>query len=1080
MGKKIIEETTKELPQHQTNQVKGDWKNRCPMSMRVKNFQNGFSHQDTLYHKAIKSHLCKPKVCEGSIMTPKTLTRSPNVAPPSTNELLIQAIDFINQYYKSFKVSKTEEHLARVNEVAREIDATGSYQLTTEELAFGAKQAWRNAPRCIGRIQWSNLQLFDARKCQTAKEMFERLCAHIKFATNEGNIRSAITVFPQRTDGQHDFRVWNSQLVRYAGYQMEDGSVVGDPANVEFTEICIQLGWTPKFGQFDVVPLVLQANGEDPELFEIPPELVLEVQMEHPHYDWFKELNLKWYALPAVTGMLLEIGGLEFPACPFNGWYTGAEIGTRNYCDRHRYNILERVGRRMGLETHKMSSLWMDEALVAVNIAVIHSFQKNKVTISDHHSISESFMQHMENEVRLRGGCPADWVWLVPPMSGSLTPVFHQEMINYILSPFFYYQTDPWVTHVWKDETKALKKRKIISFKALTKAVVFSQMLMQRALKNRVPCTILYATETGKSQSFAKKLQAILSCAFNPRLLCMEDYNVSELEKERLLLVVTSTFGNGDSPGNGESFMKELMNMKSLRNNIRYCVFGLGSRMYPHFCAFAHAVDARLSELGAKRVTSTGEGDELNGQDEAFSAWACTAFQAVCMEFGIEVQLSGHPSLTETWDPLKYRVQPDNSVFERIPALSAVHSKTVFPMKLKWRKNLHSSQSRRSTILVELETGEGKEVLNYAPGDHVGVFPENSPELVTGILKHLPNAPPTNQRLRLENLPDSSFGGAVWQTDERIPACSLIQALTYLLDITTPPSQGFLRKLSQMTKQQNDQQGLLALATDLKAYSDWKAFRRPNFLEVLDEFPSVELSAAFLLSQLPLLKPRLYSISSSPDLHPHELHLTVSVVSYRTQDGEGPLHHGVCSTWLNTLKEGEAVPCFIHGSSGFHLPADPTTPTILIGTGSGIAPFRSFWQQRFHDMNKTGQKWSPMMLVFGCRDPDTDHLYKEETSDMRRNGTLQSITTAYSRQPGQPKVYVQDVLKKQLSEEVWQVLHQSRGHLYVCGGMNMARDVAHTIQEILVGQMGITFTEAEEYLKNLKSEKRYHEDIFGA
>ncbi|XP_060753750.1 nitric oxide synthase 2b, inducible [Neoarius graeffei] len=1077
MGK-IIHDNMKELPVTQTK-VRENRISRCPMSVHMKNFQNGFSHQDTLYHQAVKSQVCKPKMCEGSIMTPKSLIRSSPVSPPSTNELLTQAIDFINQYYKSFKISKIDEHLARVNEVANEIDATGTYQLTPDELAFGAKQAWRNAPRCIGRIQWSNLQMFDARKCRTAKEMFQHLCSHIKFATNGGNIRSAITVFPQRTDGQHDFRVWNSQLVKYAGYQMEDGHVIGDPASVEFTEICVQLGWTPKYGSFDVLPLILQANGEDPELFEIPPELILEVEIEHPQYKWFKDLNLKWYALPAVANMLLEVGGLEFTACPFNGWYMGTEIGVRNFCDAHRYNILEKVGQLMGLDTHNLSSLWKDEALVAINVSVIHSYQKNKVTITDHHSVAESFMKHMETEVRLRGGCPADWVWLVPPMSGSLTSVFHQEMINYILSPFFYYQPDPWLTYVWKDETKGLKQRRKISYKALAKAVVFSQILMQSALKKRVRCTILYATETGKSQSFAKKLKSMLSSAFNPRLLCMEDYNVQDLKNERLMVIVTSTFGNGDPPGNGESFKKQLMNLRKLENNMRYCVFGLGSRMYPQFCAFAHAVDDKLAELGAKRVISIGEGDELNGQEDAFSAWACNMFKAACEEFGVKGQMSGSEHLTETWDALRHRVQPDSSTLDRISALSALHSKTVFPMKLKKRKNLQSAESRCSTLLVELEVDGGKEVLNYAAGDHVGVFPGNSQELVMGILKHIPNAPSTNQSVRLEYLPESSPGGEGWQTDSRIPACSLTKALTFLLDITTPPSQSFLRKLSQLTKKENDRQRLLELASDFKCYSKWKEFRTPNFLEILEEFPSLELSAAFLLSQLPLLKPRLYSVSSSPDLYPHELHLTVSVVNYRTQDGNGPLHHGVCSTWLNTLKEGQTVPCFVHGSSGFHLPSDPTTPTILIGAGSGIAPFRSFWQQRFHDMKKTGLQKSPMMLVFGCRSADRDHLYKEEMFDMKKNGTLKSIIPAYSRQAGYHKVYVQDVLRKQLSEEVWEALNQKSGHVYVCGSMNMARGVAHAIQEILVSHLGITLSQAGEYLEQLKAEKRYHEDIFG-
>uniref|UniRef100_A0A4W4F125 Nitric oxide synthase, inducible n=1 Tax=Electrophorus electricus TaxID=8005 RepID=A0A4W4F125_ELEEL len=858
--------------------------------------------------------------------------------------------------------------------------------------------------------------------------MFEYLCAHIKFATDGGNIRSTITVFPQRTDGQHDFRIWNSQLIRYAGYQMEDGTVIGDPVNVEFTEICTQLGWTPKYGSFDVLPLILEANGEDPELFEIPPELVLEVQMEHPRYEWFKELNLRWYALPAVANMLLEIGGLEFTACPFNGWYMSTEIGVRDFCDPQRYNIVERVGRCMGLETHRLSSLWKNEALVAINIAVIHSFQKNKVTIIDHHSATESFMHHMENEVRLRGGCPADWIWLVPPMSGSLTPVFHQEMISYILSPFFYYQ-------VSDERFIQTEKKKKITFDALAKAVVFSQMLMQRALLKRVPCTILYATETGKSQTFAKKLKSVLSCALNPRLLCMEDYNFAVLEKEHLLLVVTSTFGNGDSPGNGESFKKQLMGMKSLSTSIRlvqkdikrinsifrtrcmtnhfpphrYGVFGLGSCMYPHFCAFSRTVDAKLAELGAKCVTSTGEGDELNGQHSRLD---------VCKEFGIDCKLSGHQSLTENWDPLRHRVQFDSSVFEHIPGTP---------------KNLVTYNSNISQILhITLETVGGKQVLNYAPGDHVGVFPENSSELVTGILKHVTNAPHTNQSLRLENLPAFSFGGAVWQTDEHIPACTLTQALTYLLDINTPPSQGFLRKLSQMTKEQNDQQRLLALAS----------VAQTDFLQVLipAHLHRQVLTPAHLHRQV---------------LTPAHLHRQVLTPAHLHRQVLTPAH----------LHRQVLTPAHLHRHSHTCSPTQTGTHTC--------SPTQTFSHLLTYT-DRYSHLWSPMMLVFGCHDPDTDHLYKDQTSDMKTNGTLQSITTApkitshLQLRPLKTNVYVQHVLKKQLSKEVMQVLHQSHGHLYVCGGMNMAQDVAHTIQEILASELNITFTEAGEYLQKLK------------
>ncbi|XP_004685212.1 PREDICTED: nitric oxide synthase, inducible [Condylura cristata] len=1050
----------------------------CQHHVKIKNWGNGTSFQDTLYHKAKGDLACKSKTCLGAIMNPQSLVNRPRDKPTSPDELLPQAIEFVNQYYGSFKEAKIEEHLARVEAVTKEIETTGTYQLTGDELIYATKQAWRNAPRCIGRIQWSNLQVFDARNCSTAKEMFEHICRHMRYSTNNGNIRSAITVFPQRSDGKHDFRVWNAQLIRYAGYHMPDGTIRGDPASLEFTQLCIDLGWKPKYGRFDVVPLVLQANGQDPELFEIPPDLVLEVAMEHPKYEWFQELELKWYALPAVANMLLEVGGLEFPACPFNGWYMGTEIGVRDFCDVQRYNILEEVGRRMGLETHKLASLWKDRAVIEINVAVLHSFQKQNVTIMDHHSAAESFMKYMQNEYRTRGGCPADWVWLVPPISGSITPVFHQEMINYVLSPFYYYQVDAWKTHVWKDEKRRPQKREI-QLKVLVKAVLFASILMRKSMASRARATILFATETGKSETLARDLGALFSCAFNPKVLCMDEYQLDSLEKEQLLLVVTSTFGNGDSPGNGEKLKKSLFMLKKLTNKFRYAVFGLGSSMYPQFCAFAHDIDQKLSQLGASPLTLIGEGDELSGQEESFRSWAVQTFKAACETFDVRgknhIQIPKHYICNENWDPHQYRLMRDSQPLDLSKALSNMHAKNVFTMKLKSKKNLQSPKSSRTILLVELSC-ESSQGLSYLPGEHLGVFPGNQPALVQGILERVVDGPAPHQPVRLETLDES---GSYWVKDKRLPPCSLSQALTYLLDITTPPSQLLLRKLSQLATEEAERQKLEELCQPSE-YNKWKFTNSPTFLEVLEEFPSLKMTAGFLLSQLPLLKPRYYSISSSRDCTPTEIHLTVAVLTYHTQDGQGPLHHGVCSTWLNNLKPQDPVPCFVRSGSGFQLPEDPSRPCILIGPGTGIAPFRSFWQQRLYEAEHKGLRGGRMTLVFGCRRPDEDHLYREETLEMKQKGVLYEVHTAYSRLPGQPKVYVQDILRQKLADEVLRVVHEDQGHIYVCGDVRMARDVARALRQLVAAKLSLNEEQVEDYFFQLKSQKRYHEDIFGA
>uniref|UniRef100_A0A671R3Q4 nitric-oxide synthase (NADPH) n=1 Tax=Sinocyclocheilus anshuiensis TaxID=1608454 RepID=A0A671R3Q4_9TELE len=963
--------------------------------------------------------ICTEQVCIGSVMVPNQHSRKPDEVRRK-EELLPLATDFIDQYYTSIKRCGSKAHVDRQEEVKKEIETSGMYQLKDRELIYGAKHAWRNAARCVGRIQWSKLQVFDARDCTTAHGMFNYICNHIKYATNKGNLRSAITIFPQRTDGKHDFRVWNSQLIRYAGYKQPDGSILGDPASVELTEICIQQGWKAPKSHFDVLPLLLQANGNDPELFEIPDDLVLEVPIIHPKFEWFKELNLKWYGLPAVSNMLLEIGGLEFTACPFSGWYMGTEIGVRDFCDSSRYNILEEVATMMGLDTRKTSSLWKDQALVEINIAVLYSFQVSKVTIVDHHSATESFIKHMENEYRVRGGCPGDWVWIVPPMSGSITPVFHQEMLNYRLTPSFEYQPDPWNTHVWKGMNGTPTKKRAIGFKKLAKAVKFSAKLMGQAMAKRVKATILFATETGKSQDYAKTLCEIFKHAFDAKVMSMDEYDTVDLEHETLVLVVTSTVFN------------------TLFLPCRFSVFGLGSRAYPHFCAFAHAVDTLFEELGGERILRMGEGDELCGQEESFKTWAKKVFKHV---------------LTVDWFLCPHS------------ALYSIHKKKVYGAKFLMRQNLQSARSNRLTIFVRLDANN-HESLKYLPGDHLGVFPGNNEVLVTTLIEKLEDAPPVNQIVKVDSL---SSAGVIsnWTDESRIPPCTIYQAFKYFLDITTPPSPLLLQQFAPLATNEKQRKRLEVLSKGLQEYEEWKWYNNPTIVEVLEEFPSLQIPSTLLLTQLPLLQPRYYSISSSPDLHPGEIHLTVAVVSYRPRDGEGPVHHGVCSSWLNSL-EGDAVPCFVRGAPSFRMPKDSQVPCILIGPGTGIAPFRSFWQQRLYDIENKGIKACPIILVFGCRQSQIDHIYKEETIQAKNKEVFKELYTAYSREPGRPKKYVQDVLREQLSETVYKYLREGGGHIYVCGDVTMAGDVLKTVQQIFKLHGNMSLEDAGFYISKLR------------
>ncbi|GAA4872524.1 nitric oxide synthase oxygenase [Kitasatospora terrestris] len=358
--------------------------------------------------------------------------------------LVAEAAAFVRQFHE--ETPAAGDPLPRLREVIAEIERTGTYRHTVEELAFGARIAWRNSARCIGRLYWRSLVVRDLRHVTGPEEMAQECFTHLRTATNGGRIRPVVSVFAPDAPGRPAPRILNSQLVRYAGYLDEDGVRTGDPAGERLASLARSLEWKSGEGRFDVLPLLIQPGpGAEPRWFEVPDDAVLEVDLRHPEHGWFAELGLRWYAVPAISDMTLEIGGVRYPAAPFNGWYMGTEIGARNLADADRYAMLHEVGRRLGLDTSSERTLWRDRALVELNVAVLHSFQEAGVTMADHHTESERFLRHIAQEERLGRPTPADWSWIVPPVSGGLTPVYHRyyDPVDPDLRPAFLTR-EPW------------------------------------------------------------------------------------------------------------------------------------------------------------------------------------------------------------------------------------------------------------------------------------------------------------------------------------------------------------------------------------------------------------------------------------------------------------------------------------------------------------------------------------------------------------------------------------------------------------------------------------------------------------
>lgn len=276
---------------------------------------------------------------------------------------------------------------ARLADVRAAVAETGTYRHTAGELAYGARVALRDSGWCTSGVPWRQLKVRDLRGLRNAAAVAAECVAHLRHAMAGGQVRPLVTVFAPDTPAAPGPRVWNDQLVRYAGHRAA-GGVLGDRRYTGFTEAVVTMGWRPpaRPGRFDVLPLVVETAHEGPRLFDVPAEAAVEVALHHPDLPWFAELGLRWPAVPVVANMALTIGGVRYPAAPVNSWHVGTEIGTRGLADEAAYGVAREVAARLRLDTSTERTLWRDRATVELNRAVLHSFDTAGVTVTDHYA----------------------------------------------------------------------------------------------------------------------------------------------------------------------------------------------------------------------------------------------------------------------------------------------------------------------------------------------------------------------------------------------------------------------------------------------------------------------------------------------------------------------------------------------------------------------------------------------------------------------------------------------------------------------------------------------------------------------
>lgn len=531
--------------------------------------------------------------------------------------------------------------------------------------------------------------------------------------------------------------------------------------------------------------------------------------------------------------------------------------------------------------------------------------------------------------------------------------------------------------------------------------------------------TVLFATETGNSRRVAEALVTALSSeGFTARAVDARDFKISQFKKERRVIVVAATHGLGDAPDGSEDFFASLASNRAPRlEHMEFAVLGLGDSSYDDFCQVGIDTDLRLEALGAKRILPRVDSDL--DYDLTAKTWSQQVVEHVVAAKAATPkaapQLRAVPTRTPTYSPS----QP-------------------YTASVLTNQRITGRDSSKTVQHIELSL-EGSE-LRYTPGDALGVITPNPPETVETLLETLGTSGSEPVTLGNDTL-------------------TLSEALSTRLDITAS-HRSFAEHYAR-TAQHSE----LAAMLQTPGKANREFFYAHQIVDLLRNFPG-DLSPQQLVEGLRSRQPRLYSIASSLDANPEEVHLTVAQVRYQAFD---QMRYGSVSTALAT--ELESVPVYIEPNPHFRLPENADTPIVMIGPGTGIAPFRAFLEHRA-EHGARGASW----LFFGDRTMRHDFLYQLELQRRLRDGTLSRLDVAFSRDQAE-KIYVQQRLRERATElYAWL---QEGAHVYVCGDADrMAPDVHRAMQEIVAHEGGMTSEDAENYLRELKRDNRYQRDVY--
>ncbi|KAK0509489.1 hypothetical protein JMJ35_007883 [Cladonia borealis] len=1052
---------------HPGNNVEGIKK--CP-------FMNAEHQRIKEKHRTLASTGCSKDFCQAGRAIH---TDEPRVGENRSLEIVCQeAAEFLRDLYDEGFFHSEAQFEARLQEVHAEIlyGATGGiareHKLPTrlggnwtqshDELEFGIRRAWRNARKCIARNHAKELKLCDLRSMTTSVDMAKELGPMI----------------------------WDNQILDFAGYKMDDGTVLGDLANVDLTTAIMELGWTPPQtrGPQDLLPLVTMAEGDKPAMMEIPAPLSNLVNISHPQFPSFAALNLKWKAAPALTRLGFDIGGVQYTAAPFIGWFMDAKIGVRDLADTFRYNVLPDIVQAIGLANGKLQDgvdsiedlpeyeqlAMLSRAQSELNYAVQWSFNQTSDTMTDSLTASKKWCK-FDDEFKEKNGyrLPADPYWLAPPQ-GSIIPVWHRGGAPN-------YQPKPMISKHVQDPVKAWRRErhmwqlvpeppKLMTFSQT--AAAFPRLVEKKmaevpvteiedssdddsdaisltsTLSEQKTIAIYFCSAGTIAEKLAKRLhkriealvKVSLNVALQPRVECLNKLKATDMTADKIFLLVVSSTGKGEVPPNGSGFLR-VTRLSSIEG-MSFSVFGNGdSRYSATYNGAAKAVHQHMQDLGGRPLIRKVFRGDIAVEPMPYTAvnnwWnsleprvydLINKDEAIVVDYGSKLE-----ALNET-------ITVVNDAVDRL--IDHGRDLSFFKDAFTVAAQPVKSDPAQRSLNLSIDIGSTR----YEDQNCIQILPLNHPSKVDRALKVL----------KLDGAATLDLS-----THKDNPTYAIF--LTKSADLEVP-----FKTLDWLLKTGDSSASLVKeLLSNLTVLDTLELLAKTNLLSRFLTKPSLVQD---IILSIPLLPTRTYSVASSLSAKPTPSSAPdaniVDIMLKRIPNGR------FSSTFLTDHSTSPAklqyrIVDSVTGPRLRHLSAQTNKPLVIVATGAGFGPVKCLLQSRIaaaRCAKSATPAFENMSLFLGFHPTDIP-LVKPILDDAEELGLIDGLHIVESNPE---KKRVQDLLvREDMAGEIREnLLGEKEGWVFVCASEGAAKGTRGAFQRVL-GMDGNENFWAKKYLEEI-------------